>query len=437
MNVAVVGFGYIGSVIGAVLASTGNQVWGVEPNLKIVESVNRGESPFSEPGLSDLIRDARTQGVLEATDDPSIVSKCETIVITVGTPLGGEGDPDVSQVRAAVEAIAPHFREGSLIVLKSTVPPFTTEAVVAPVLRKQERPFRLAFCPERLAEGRAIQDFRSLPIVIGGVDPDSAVRAAEFWETMLGVQVIVVPDSRTAEMVKLADNMWIDLNIALAGELAKLSDHVGVDVLEVIRAANSLPKGSTAVNILTPSVGVGGYCLTKDPWFLHRLGLKHGVEMALPSISRQVNDSMPHYSAELIDEFLRSRNTNGRQKKVAVLGIAFKSDTGDCRYSPTAPVIAELRKRGHLLEICDPWVRDGDSALVTDLPVGADIEATIRGADCVAFLSGHSQFQSIPIIRIAELARPGALVFDGRMFFNRQKIDEMQRYGLSYKGVGR
>ncbi|WP_020614558.1 nucleotide sugar dehydrogenase [Sediminispirochaeta bajacaliforniensis] len=434
-KIAVVGFGYIGSVIGSVLADRGYTVMGVEPNQRIVDAIAQGRSPFAEPGLEELVKKGREAGRLFVGKDPSVVADCKTIVITVGTPLSGDHDPDLSQIRAAAEMIAPYVCHGALVMLKSTVPPNTTEGVVGQVLA--DKKVELAFCPERLAEGKAIGEFTAIPVVVGGVTESATKRAAAFWREALGVEVIEVGNARAAEMVKLADNLWIDLNIALAGELAKVADRLNIDVLDVIRAANSLPKGTGNVNILIPSVGVGGYCLTKDPWFVHRLGKNLGLELLIPPASRNVNDSMPTYSVELIKSFLQGRGKPTAKTKVAVMGIAFKNNTGDCRFTPTKPVIEALQAEGYVLQICDPWVEEHDIQLVTELPVSKDVEDTIRDADCVAFLAGHKQFHDIPIKQIVELANPGALIFDGRMFFSKEKIREMESVGLHYKGVGR
>jgi UDP-N-acetyl-D-mannosaminuronic acid dehydrogenase len=435
-RVAIIGFGYIGSVIGSVLADRGHQVTGIEKDPRIIEAIRHNKSPFNEPGLEELIVRAGARGRLEVSDELSHAAGADVFIITVGTPLSDNYEPDLKQIRAAAQSIKPYIKDGNLVMLKSTVPPGTTSGVVAPVLRPAAS-VRLAFCPERLAEGRAIQEFLSIPVVVGGVNEESAAAAAEFWKDSLGVDVIVVGNAQSAEMVKLADNLWIDLNIALAEELAKLSDKMHIDVLDVIQAANSLPKGSYNVNILAPSVGVGGYCLTKDPWFVYSMGKRFGLELQIPKVSREVNDSMPGYSANLIDSLLSEQGGERRGKKIAVLGIAFKNNTGDCRFTPTKPVIEELAHLGYALDICDPRASEYDAGLVTDLPVSKDIEKTLKEADCAAFLTGHREFHELSVKKIAALVKPGALIFDGRMFFDRQKIREITKAGLRYKGVGR
>jgi len=437
-RIAVVGFGYIGSVIGAVLAKRGHDVVGIEPNERIAEAVNSGATPFNEPQLDDYIKEAVANGSLRVHSDMVDISDRDTVLITVGTPLDRNNKADMSQIKMACEAVAPYLSDGQLVMIKSTVPPGTTAEVVAPILR-QKADVSLAFSPERLAEGKAIKELEAFPVVVGGIDEESKNAAATFWKNTLGLDVIAVQNAETAEMVKLADNLWIDLNIALAGELAKVCDQIGgIDVLEVIDAANSLPKGNYNVNILVPSVGVGGYCLTKDPWFVYQMGQGFGIELQIPRASRTINDSMPAYSADLIEKSLLPGSQKTPQSMtIAVLGVAFKNNTGDCRFTPTKGVIEALSTKGFKLKIYDPWVSNDDAKTVTDISFENSIDDAIHNADCIAFLAGHDDFRNLTAERIAKLANAGALVFDGRMFFSTEQIRAMQSLGLKYKGVGR
>ena len=433
-RIAVVGFGYIGAVIGAVLSDRGFTVVGIDPSGRTRAAVASGRSPVREPGLDELIARGVAAGRLSITDDAAAVASCGTVLIAVGTPLSSVGDADVSQLESAASSIAPHLSEGQLVVLKSTVPPGCTAEIMAPILRSTAH-VHVAFCPERLAEGRAIEEFLSLPVVVGGVDDASTNAAAVFWRRALDVEVVPVSSSLGAELVKLADNLWIDLNIALANELALLCDRLGdVDVLEVIKAANTLPKVDHHVNILMPSIGVGGYCLTKDPWFVHKMGSDLGLDLRTPVVSRAVNDAMTAHAADLID---RAIGGPERGPHVAILGAAFKSDTGDCRFTPAAPVIEELLKRGYRVTVHDPFVDPEEAERILPVPLTGELAATVRGADCVAFFTGHRQFREIPVAWLAEQLAPGALVFDGRMYFDRETIREITDHGLRFKGVGR
>jgi UDP-N-acetyl-D-mannosaminuronic acid dehydrogenase len=248
------------------------------------------------------------------------------------------------------------------------------------------------------------------------------------------VEAIVVDDPRTAEMVKLADNVWIDLNVALANELAKVCDRLGMDALQVIEAANTMPKGNHPVNILMPSMGVGGYCLTKDPWFVNHLGESLGLELAIPRTSRNVNDTMPAYTYGLLTQLLAEQGKAIEASRIAVLGIAFKNNTGDCRLTPTKYVVGLLEESGCELSVHDPWVGTEEALAVTTIPLTADIETAVEGADALVVLAGHRQFHQIPLARLAELVGAGCVFLDGRNSFDPAAV---RAAGFIYKGIGR
>jgi nucleotide sugar dehydrogenase len=438
-GIAVVGFGYIGTVIGAVLADRGWPVTGVDVSQQIVDEINLGTTTVPEPGLDELVANNVRAGRLRATTDFGAVADNDFVIVTVGTPLGPDFEPIVDDVEAAARAVGTYLHSGHLVTLKSTVPPDTTEKLVQPILEEISGlragvDFGLAFCPERLAEGRAIHDLTSIPVVVGAVEERSARACCALWRHTLGVDSVVVDDPRTAEMIKLADNVWIDLNVALANELAKVCDRLGMDVLQVIDAANTLPKLNHNVNILMPSMGVGGYCLTKDPWFVDHLGHSLGLDLALPRTARAVNDTMPAYTYELVKGLLSDQGKALETSRVAVLGLAFKNNTGDCRLTPTKYTISLLDESGCRLSVHDPWVTDEEARTVTKIPLTPDIETAVKEADAMVFLTGHRQFHQIPLVRLAELAAPNCVFLDGRNSFDPA---EVRAAGLVYKGIGR
>lgn len=437
-NVAVVGSGYIGSVIAAVLASRGCAVSAIDVNERLIAAFGRGECPIKEPGLAELIAEGAAAGRLRFTTSFEAIAGADVVLLTVGTPLGDDFSPDLSHVEAAADAIAAHVRDGQTVMVKSTVPPGVTRDVVSARLRRSAD-VSVAFSPERLAEGAAIRELQSLPIVVGGVDDRSTAAAAAFWREVLDVDVIEVSSPEAAEMVKLADNLWIDLNVALAHDLAKLCDALPypLDVLEVIAGANSLKKGQHHVNILTPSNGVGGYCLTKDPWFVHSLGRSRGVELLTPKTSRTVNSGMPAYCADQVARWARSTGRAPGELRLAVMGLSFKTNSGDVRLTPVVPLLEALRERGFDRQtIHDPMVLE-EEAMQLGLELEPDFEAALDGADCALFLVGHDPFKAFAPARIAELLAPGALVFDGRMYFDAVAIGAFRDAGLTYKGIGR
>jgi UDP-N-acetyl-D-mannosaminuronic acid dehydrogenase len=440
-EVAVVGFGYIGSVIAATLADRGLKVIGIDTNAAMVAAVNGGACPIPEPGLGDLVARGVAAGRLAASVEPAAVAGARAVLITVGTPLSETFEADLSHIRAACAAVAPHVAEGAVVMIKSTVPPGTTRAMHDEVFAARGRRVHMAFSPERLAEGQAIRDLASIPILVGGMDAEASAAGAAFWRAALPeVEAMELSSPEAAEMVKLADNLWIDLNVALANELAKLVDALPypIDVLEVIAGANSLKKGQHHVNILTPSNGVGGYCLTKDPWFVDALGRRAGVELKIPRASREVNDSMPGHVFERVDGFLKARGIAPAEARVAILGYAFKSQSGDVRFTPVAPLVERLRAAGYGpgLAVCDPMVH-GEEAARQGVELTADWRAAAAGAHAVLILAGHADFAAIAPADLAAVAAPGALVFDGRIHYPRARIAEIEALGLAYRGVGR
>jgi dTDP-alpha-D-glucose dehydrogenase len=438
-GIAVVGFGYIGTVIGAVLADRGWPVTGIDVRQHIVDEINLGKTTVAEPGLGELVANSVGVGRLRATTDFGAVADNDFIIVTVGTPLGPDYEPIVDDITAAARAVGEHLRTGHLVILKSTVPPDTTEQLVRPILEEASGlragvDFGLAFCPERLAEGQAIHELTSIPVVVGAVDERSARACSTLWRHALGVDSVIVDDPRTAEMVKLADNLWVDLNVALANELAKVCDGLGMDALQVIEAANTMPKGGRNTNILRPSMGVGGYCLTKDPWFVNHLGESLGLELAIPRTSRTVNDTMPAYTYGLLTQLLADQGKTIETSKIAVLGIAFKNNTGDCRLTPTKYVVALLEESGCQLSVHDPWVLDEEAYTVTKIPLAPDIESAVKDADAVVVLAGHRQFHQTPLVRLADLTADRCVFLDGRNSFDPAAV---RAAGFVYKGIGR
>jgi UDP-N-acetyl-D-mannosaminuronic acid dehydrogenase len=437
-KIAVIGFGYIGTVIGCVLADRGWHVTGIDIRPSVVEEINGGVTRVREPGLDDILARNVASGRLRATGDYAAVADSDIVIVTVGTPLGPDFEPDVNDIETATKGVAVYLQPGQLVILKSTVPPDTTTGLVRPLLEtsglRAGVDFGLAFCPERLAEGKAVSEFTTIPVVVGAIDERSAHVCAQLWRHGLGVDSVVVDSPLVAELTKLADNLWIDLNIALANELAQVCDRLGGNVTQVIDAANTLPKVNYNVNILMPSMGVGGYCLTKDPWFVQHLATGLGLDLLTPRTSRAVNDTMPKYTYELLVEQLRLQGKDISASRVAVLGIAFKNNTGDCRLTPTRHTIRLLEESGCELSVHDPWVMPEEAATVTAQPLSMELEAAVQGADAVLFLTGHRQFREFPLARLAELAAPGCVFLDGRNAFDP---DLVRSVGLTYKGIGR
>jgi dTDP-alpha-D-glucose dehydrogenase len=419
-SVAIVGFGYVGSVIGACLAERGNRVTAIDVSEELVSTTNAGKTDIFEPELGGLIELARRKGLLEATRDFSAVAKASHIIVTVGTPLNSKLEADLQYLHAAAEEIGKHLAPGTVVMLKSTVVPHITRDLFGATLSKISglkvgEEFFLAFSPERIAEGRAVSEFRSFPIVVGADDPESLSRAAGFWEKTLGVKTIRLHSSVGAEIVKLADNVWIDLNIAFANELSKVCHTFGADFDEVSGAASTLPKGRHYVNILQSSIGVGGSCLTKDPYFFAKLVDEAGGNGHFIRAARSVNDGMPAYTVSLIEDWLKKREKGNA--KVAVFGLAFKSDTNDLRFTPVKPFLHQLRKTGVSISLYDPLVTNAQCQTMFDLVAETTPEDALRDADVLCFACAHHQFREYEMSWLASLTGSPCLFIDGRHSF--------------------
>lgn len=414
-------------------ADKGFDVYGVDVNPELVEKVNSGRCPIQEDIVTEKFERYTDTGRISATTSFGVVEDCDTIIVTVGTPLA-KSNPDVSAVKEATKSIGQYIVEGQLVVYRSTLPATLTESVLVPILESKSGlkagvDFDLAFCPERMAEGTAYEDLISTPVVVGGLTEQSQTATEAFWEG-IGLDVVSVSSPTAAEFAKLADNWWIDLNIALANEIALLSEELGVDAMEVITAANTLPKGQHSVNILYPGAGVGGSCLIKDPWFVANLGDEYGLELQTPRTSRRVNDQMPSHMVELLEGELNDLDGSN----VTVLGYAFKAGTDDTRNTPASEIVEELRQSGANVRVSDPFVPATTVESEVDITPSRLPEA-LNGADAALIITGHEQYQSLSADTLAEyVGSSGAVLVDGRFTFEPEAFQDTS---ITYVGVGR
>jgi nucleotide sugar dehydrogenase len=434
LKIFIIGFGYVGAAIGGYMANKGLTVAVYDKNPTIMERLTSASYEIPEPGLSEILRKSVITGKLSPSPDLYQLNRADVIIVTVGTPLK-KGNPDLENIQEAFKTLGKHLIKGQLVILKSTVLPGTTEDLVKPTLEKESgliagTDFGLVYSPERLAEGRVLKDLESIPLIIGGVNLKSSEVAAQFWSSLFEVRTVIVSSPAVAELTKLASNVWIDLNVALANELAKICDKLKIDVLEAISAANTLAKGSSYVNILLPGT-VGGYCLPKDPHFLSYVAHKNRIEIKLPKTSRKINDEMPRYVFRSLRNLVKGKT----KVKVAVLGISFKNNTGDLRNTPVKPIVDLMVSEGYKVELYDPLVDRIEAEKLFGLKLASSVEEAVDDADIVAVLACHDSFKTELLLNnIKTLANEGCWVFDGR---NSMCRDAVTKGGLCYKGVGR
>ncbi len=381
LSICVVGLGYIGLPTASILASQGHRVTGVDVAASVVETVNRGEIHIHEPHLDQLVARVVAQGNLRATDTPV---PADVFFICVPTPITSTRAPDVSYVRQAARAIRPFVRRGSLIILESTCPPGTTNTVIAGEAVPDElqigRDVFVAYCPERVIPGHILAEAVENDRVVGGATEECTRRAKRFYDSFVTGEVWPT-DCVTAEMVKLVENAYRDVNIAFANELAMLADPLEVSPFEIIELANKHPR----VNILSPGPGVGGHCISVDPWFLI-----HGAPQRTPLMrtAREVNLRRPNQVVETIEKLVRQRHL----KTIACLGITYKADVDDLRESPSLEIVRQLQQMG-IAEVlaCDPLV---PQVRVPDVPLYPLEDVLARGQACV-LLTDHRQFREL------------------------------------------
>jgi dTDP-alpha-D-glucose dehydrogenase len=413
-SVAIVGFGYVGTILASYLASKGVRVVAIESREDVVRSLDSGVIHIREAGLSEILLPQLRDGSIAVTTSRASAASARVVIVTVGTPLGRGLVPDLSALRQVARELVPHLRKGQLVVVKSTVPPGTTRGVIAPILETSGLTagvdFDLSYCPERLSEGNALAEVPTLPVVVSGINSRSARAAISFWESV-GLGTAPVQSLEAAELVKLADNVWIDLTVALTNELARVCERMGVDALDVIRAANTLRKGTGHVNYLHPGIGVGGSCLTKDPWFFADIATSLGTRISLPQSGREVNEQVPLHVAMAIREEL-DRRSGAAPRTVAILGYAFKGGTGDTRNTPVRPIVGLLRESGVVVRVYDPWVGAVQINEQVGLTMDSDLAACVHDASCVFVATNHPEFRGLTPDRLRGAA-PNYFVYDG------------------------
>ncbi len=397
-KICVLGLGYIGLPTASTFATHGVPVVGIDVNAQVVETLQNGQIHIHEPGLRALVQDAVQSGNL------TIRTQCEpadAFIIAVPTPFKENKKADLAFVISAAESIVPHLRRGNLVVLESTSPPRTTADIVAPILAKSGlkpgEDFHLAYSPERVLPGQILRELVENARVIGGIDRASAEAGQRLYSVFVRGRIILT-DATTAEMVKLMENTYRDINIAAANEFARLADRMGIDVWEAISIANLHPR----VNILNPGPGVGGHCISVDPWFL--------VEAApdltpLIFTARQVNDGQPHFVAHLLNRALDGKIKGTR---IAALGLSYKPDVDDLRESPAIEAAHLLARAGALVKVHEPFKLNPQLDGLESCP---SVEEAIRDADVLLLLVAHSSLKALDPLDVAGKT-PARVVFD-------------------------
>lgn len=408
-RITVIGLGYIGLPTAAVMAEAGMEVLGYDLNPRVVDALNKGEIIIEEPGLGELVKKVVGEGRLKGV---SILEESDVFIISVPTPINKDKTADMSYVKSAARAVAGVLKKGNAVVLESTSPPGATEEIVVEALRETGLDIGVevfvAHSPERVLPGKILTELVENDRIIGGINPESTEVVKEIYKRFVKGNIYTT-DSRTAEMCKLMENTFRDVNIALANELAIISEGMGVNAWDVIRLANKHPR----VNLHQPGPGVGGHCIAVDPWFV----IEGQPEGRLIRQARNRNDGMPEHVLSTI----KSLVGEVKDPIVAILGVTYKPDVDDTRESPIMKLISMLLGEGTIqVRVHDSHV-DEKIFKYGELKAESVIEAA-EGADLLVLAVNHSEYLELDFKDIGRVMRRKT-VYDTRNFLNAKELE--------------
>jgi len=449
-KIAVIGMGYVGIPAAALLADVEDfKVTGIQRRSKRsgwkIDHLNDGRSPIkNEPGLPELIhRTVKEKSSFRVTDDITRVSEMDYVLIDVQTPTDGNNVPRYESLVEVSHSVGKHLKRGTTVIIESTVAPGTTDNVVKPILEKESglvagKHFFLAFAYERVMVGRLLYNIINYPRVVGGIGPTSSKKASWLYKHIMKAPVVETT-AITSEMAKVVENTYRDVNIAFANEVALACESLGVDVYEVRELVNNLPfiegRGNPHRNLHLPGAGVGGHCLTKDPWLLLHGVATNGIKHPSLDIiigSRRVNKAMPFHLFSLLESALKEVGTdNSANMKIAVLGAAFIEDSDDPRNTPTKDFISILDDNNYNYSVHDPFVRQEEVSFI----LINDLEQALKGATAIVILTSHQIYKDLDLAWLRELLKSENPIFiDGR---NTKPPVEVKQAGFIYRGIGR
>ena len=403
-NICIVGLGYIGLPAAAMFASNGHKVIGVDTNNEVIEALEKGEVIIEEPYLKNMVEQEVASGNLIASKEPQ---EADAFIIAVPTPLTKDKKADMSFVKKATESIVPYLRKGNIVVLESTSPTGTVKNLIIPILKKSGlkigEDLYVGYCPERVLPGQILFELVNNNRIIGGIDRKSAEKIKELYQTFVKGEIYFT-NTATAEMCKIVENTYRDVNIAFVNELSKICENTGADIWEVIKLCNKHPR----INIHQPGPGVGGHCLAVDPWFI----VEKNPDLAqIIKLARETNDSMPQFIFNKIENILK--NIKG-VKKVTMLGITYKANIDDTRESPVINLIKLLEKHNYKISLVDPYVKEFRYKV-------ENVTEAANESDLLVLAVNHKDFKELDFDTLAKNMR-NKIILDTRNYFDKNII---------------
>ncbi len=433
ISISVYGLGHVGAPVAAVWLRAGARVIGVDKSDSVVKAASSGSLLISEPGVVPALKKGLRNKRFTATTDAAQASK-ESDLKIITVPVGLSNNyTDLSAIEDVANKVGKGLKKGDLVSLNTTVPPGTTEEFLLPILEKKsnltcEKDFGLVYTPERIYEGRAIKDMEeNYPIVIAGKGKRSLKAGMTLYSKITKKGILVMSSIRAAETEKVLEGIYRDANIALANELAKICDGLGIDYWEVRKAANSQPF----CNLHKPGTGVGGVCIPIYPHFIIEAADNNKTTSDMIKLGRTINSSMPKYCVTAAIELLQKTGKPAKDANIAVLGLAFRGGVDDARLSPSYDVINELVRLGCSIRVHDPLVRK-NSNVPTSVTFTNKLEDAVKDVDLIIISTDHQQYQSLTKQKLSQYTSKPLVVYDGRGILDKSKFKD-----IFFAGIGR
>ncbi|EKE16306.1 MAG: UDP-glucose 6-dehydrogenase [uncultured bacterium] len=420
-TVCIIGLGYVGLPLAVQCAIKGYEVYGLDNDENKIKKINSGVSPIKE----DFLTNNLPQLKIKATRDASVVKKADIVIVCVPTPVDESFFPDLSPVKSATQSIVKNLKKGQLVVIESTINPGVCEEVVEPIFAeagyKVGKDYEMAHCPERINPGDPKWNVTNIPRVVGSFTKNGLAKAVAFYEDIIDASIMPMKSIREAEAVKIVENSFRDINIAFVNELAKSFDKLDIDLSDVIKGAATKPF---AFMPHFPSCGVGGHCIPVDPYYLIERAKASGFDHEFLKIARKVNNSMPEYTVELLQDALNKIKLPLNGTTVGILGISYKANVADLRESPSLKIIQHLKKHGANVITFDPHITEKSSE--------KSLNSLLKKSSAIIIATDHKEFREIdPQV----FKKNGILaIIDGK---NCIDLKSIKKLGIVYKGIGR
>jgi len=428
-TIGIIGLGYVGLPMASLFADRGYQVKGADINETIVKTIMSGQTPINETGLKKIIQNTVKSGKLTATTNvDSAVQESDIIVIVVQTPINDDNKPNLKAFKSACKTVANNISKGKLIVIESTIPPGTMKNIVEPIIYQKTKmtagtDYFLAYSPERAIPTQTLKEIQTNSRVIGGINNESSTLASTLYSTITTGELMPA-DLGTAEMVKIIENTYRDVNIALSNEIAMFCEKLDIDAVKAIKIANKHPR----VNLHLPGPGVGGHCIPKDPYFLLSKAEELGINLKIISSARKINENMPNHLLNLIETSLKKVDKDIKTSKVSILGVAYKGNTDDIRGTPSEKVIKTLMKMDVDFISHDPFVSNDFGGKFSN-----DLEEVIEDSDCIVIMTDHDAYKEMNLKTFTTMMKKPSVIIDGRRILDPKAVEKA---GAMYTGIG-